>query len=306
MRLFELKNNLKSRPIVFLDMDGVLADFHNTVAREHGKETFDQLKRGEMAIEQSAKKPGFIANLPKLSNAEKLVKNVTKMAGEYSILSSPLMSRVEQSSKEKAEWLQKHLGGAQPKTVVFDHEKFKFAQQPDETPNILIDDYDVNINLWNQHGGIGILYTNDTIDQVLDTLKQALENPAAFVQSAEQKVPKVMEDTQRLFTPMDVLGYVKGLHHKYRLDDPIRDVKVWTLIHAPTSHCNSPEFTHQDDAYKRDINLDWDHIKNITMKDIMTKPAVVDSDGWVLDGNHRVTAARLHGLTEIPIIVPAA
>lgn len=306
MRLFELKNNLKSRPTVFVDMDGVLADFHNTVARDHGKETYDQLKRGEMAIEQSARKPGFIANLPKLSNAEKLIKGVCQCAGEYSILSSPLMSRVEQSSEEKSQWLENNLGGAQPHSITFEHEKYRFAQQPDETPNILIDDWDVNINLWNQHGGIGILYTNDTCDQALETLRQALEDPMSFVQTTEQKVPKVMESQERLFTPLDVLSYVKGLHHKYRLDDPIRDVKVWTLIHAPTSHCNTPEFTHQDDAYKRDITLDWDHIKKITIKDIMTKPAVVDSDGWVLDGNHRVTAARLHGLTEIPLIVPAA
>jgi hypothetical protein len=190
--------------------------------------------------------------------------------------------------------------------VIFDHEKYRYAQQPDETPNILIDDYPVNINLWNQHGGIGILYKDTACEQALAQLKQALEDPMSMVQTPEQKVPKVMEEVQKLFTPMDVLGYIKGIHHKYSLDSPVRRVKVWRLIQTPTSFCNSPEYYHQDDPYKRHINLDWDHIKNITIKDIMTKPAVADADGWVLDGNHRVTAARLHGLDSIPLIVPAA
>jgi hypothetical protein len=201
--------------------------------------------------------------------------------------------------------LHKKLDGAEPRSVIFDHEKFHYAQQPDETPNILIDDWDVNIKLWQQHGGIGILHTDDNVSQTIAQLKQALEDPASMLQTPEQNAEPITESQQKLFTPMDVLSYVKGLHHKYKLDDPIRDVKVWRLIQAPTRHCNTPEFYNQDDPYHREIDLDWDHIKKISIKDIMTRPAVVDSDGWVLDGNHRVTAARLRGLDSIPLIVPA-
>ena len=306
MRLFELKNRLKSRPIVYLDMDGVLADLFGEIARDHGKDSFDQVRRKQISIHQSVHKPNFIADLPKMPHADRLLDAVSQLAGEYSILSSPVQSAVEDSSEQKSRWLETKLDGQQPRSVIFDHEKFHYAQQPDETPNILIDDWDYNIRLWQQHGGIGILHSDDTVDQTIAKLKQALENPASMVQPAEERVPQVMEAEDRLFTPMDVLSYVKGLHHKYRLDDPIRQVKVWTLIQAPTSHCNTPEYYNQDDPYHREIDLDWDHIKNITIKDIMTKPAVVDADGWVLDGNHRVTAARLHGLESIPLIVPAA
>ena len=306
MRLFELKNRLKSRPIVYVDMDGVLADFFGEVARDHGKESFDQVRRKEISIHQSAHKPNFIANLPKMPHADQLLSAVTELAGEYSILSSPVQSAVEDSSEQKSRWLETQLDGKQPRAVIYDHEKFHYAQQPDETPNILIDDWDYNIKLWQQHGGIGILHSDDNLEQTIAQLKQALERPESMVQPVEDRVPKVMETAEKLFTPLDVLGYIKGLHHKYRLDDPIRRVKVWTLIQAPTSHCNTPEYYNQDDAYHREIDLDWDHIKNITVKDIMTKPAVVDADGWVLDGNHRVTAARLHGLDSIPLIVPAA
>jgi 5'(3')-deoxyribonucleotidase len=305
MRLFELKNNLKSRPVVYVDMDGVLADFFGAVAQAHGVDHWKNIKNGEVGLHQAAQKEGFFANLPKLPNADRLIGAVTQLAGSYSILSSPLQSDVENSSRGKAVWLKNKLGGAQPQSVVFDHEKYRYAQQPDETPNILIDDYPVNINLWNQHGGIGILYKDSASAEAIEKLKQVLENPLAFLQTPDQKVQQITEGEQKLFTPMDVLDYVKGIHHKYTLDDPIRKIKVWRLINVPTSHCRTPEYLHQDDPYMRRIALDWDHVKKITLKDIMTRPAVVDSNGWVLDGNHRVTAARLHGLDSIPIIVPA-
>ena len=67
---------------------------------------------------------------------------------------------------------------------------------------------------------------------------------------------------------------------------------------------NTPEKYDQDDPYRRLINLDWKHIRKISRQDIAEKPVVVDERGWVLDGNHRVTAARAMGLDYIPAYVP--
>jgi hypothetical protein len=55
---------------------------------------------------------------------------------------------------------------------IFDHEKFKYAVQPDGIPNILIDDWNQNIQPWNQKGGIGIKYQadEDTLDQLRSKL----------------------------------------------------------------------------------------------------------------------------------------
>ena len=36
-----------------------------------------------------------------------------------------------------------------------------------------------------------------------------------------------------------------------------------------------------------------------------SKPIVVDSQGWIIDGNHRATAAAEAGLTSVPAYVPA-
>jgi hypothetical protein len=67
---------------------------------------------------------------------------------------------------------------------------------------------------------------------------------------------------------------------------------------------SSPEKFDQDDRYRRVIDLDWDHIANISRDDIMHKPVVVDDKGWILDGNHRVTAARAGGIKRIPTLIP--
>ena len=42
----------------------------------------------------------------------------------------------------------------------------------------------------------------------------------------------------------------------------------------------------------------------IGTRDINTKPVVVDDRGWILDGNHRVVAARAKGMKTIPAYIP--
>ena len=303
MRLFELKNELPSRPIVYVDMDGVLADFFGEVARAHDAKHWKDVE--QKGIDQVMKKPGFFRDLPPLPNAMQLIDGVLRRAGQYGILSSPAQSNVEGSSAEKGEWLKHHLRGSrQPSEVLFDHEKFRYATQSDGTPNILIDDYPVNLRLWKAHGGIALEYRDSQCAKVLQQLTDVLENPAQYVHPIE-KNESMMEGMERLFTALDVLKYVKGIHKRYRLDDPIQTVKAWRLDHLPTSFCSTPEYYHQDDPYRRTIRLDLEHIDGITLRDIMTKPIVCDSDGWVLDGNHRVTRARELGLEHIPVLVPA-
>ena len=51
--------------------------------------------------------------------------------------------------------------------------------------------------------------------------------------------------------------------------------------------------------------IDMYHVDDITRHDIERKPIVVDSDGHIIDGNHRALAARLSGLKDIPAYVPA-
>jgi hypothetical protein len=107
-----------------------------------------------------------------------------------------------------------------------------------------------------------------------------------------------------LFTNKQVLKYVSGIHHEYEMPKPIMKHKTWVLTSMPLGALQNPEFVHQDDPYRRVIDLDWDHITKIKKTDIEKKPIVADENGWVLDGNHRVTAARAAGFDVIPALVP--
>ena len=309
MRSFQFEaEGRSSTPIVYVDMDGVLADFFGEVANKHDVEYWREIHRKDLGIDQIAQEPGFFEMLPILPNAGHFMKGVISLASKYSILSSPLMSNVEESSKEKTEWLQRHLKNHQPQAVIFDHEKYKYAQQPDGTPNILIDDWDTNIKLWEANGGIGILYKDKNYKEVLHKLSLALRGkikPHQFDMSVfEDDVLDVERPEGKLFTSRQVLKYVQGIHHEYHMPKPILAHKAWILKNIPISELKSPEFVHQDDPYRRVIDIDWDHVKEIHLSEIKCKPIVADSEGWILDGNHRLTAARARGLDTIPALVP--
>lgn len=309
MKFFEIKNNFSTKPVVYLDMDGVLADFFGEVARQHEVDYWREIHRKEIGIDQVAKQPGFFSRLPAMPNAANLMRGILKLTKHYSILSSPLMSDVDQSSEEKANWLDRHLGKHQPQAVIFDHEKYKYAQQPNETPNILIDDWDTNIKLWEANGGIGILHKDDRWEDTLEKLRGALEGQVISkpdilaVHDMDEEVESNLR-RDKLYTSRQILKYVKGIHHEYHLEKPILAHKTWILQDYPLSDLKTPEYVHQDDPYRRVIDIDWDHVKDITRHDIANRPVVADHDGWVLDGNHRVTAARAAGMETIPALIP--
>lgn len=309
MRSFQFEaEGRSSTPIVYVDMDGVLADFFGEVAREHDVAYWREIHRKDLGIDQIAQQPEFFAGLPILPNAGRFMRGLLKLTPKYSILSSPLLSNVEESSKEKTEWLQRHLKNHQPQAVIFDHEKYKYAQQPDETPNILIDDWDTNIKLWEANGGIGILYKDENYQEVLHTLSQALRGkikPKAFEMAVfEDDVLDVERPEGKLYTSRQVLKYVQGIHNEYHMPKPILKHKAWVLRNIPVSGLKTPEYVHQDDPYRRVIDIDWDHVSEISLHDIKRRPIVVDDSGWVLDGNHRATAARARNLDTIPALVP--
>jgi 5' nucleotidase, deoxy (Pyrimidine), cytosolic type C protein (NT5C) len=303
VKFFELANNHQSRPIVFVDMDGVLADFFGQVAKEHGVSYWREIHRKQLGIDQIAQQPNFFATLPPMPNAAKLMAGVIAIAGTYSILSSPLLSSVERSTKEKEIWLKKHIKQNHPDTVIFDSEKYKFARQEDGTPNILIDDWDTNIKLWESHGGIGILHTDETYSTTLQQLQLALEGRVEPHEIDDREFP-VDHQASKLFTRSQVLKYVKGIHKDYSLDAPITKYKVWKLEYIPVSSLKNPEFIHQDDPYRRVIDVNWDHINSFSLHNVNKKPIIIDDNGWILDGNHRAMAARAHGVEFILALHP--
>ena len=167
----------QSKPTVYVDLDGVLADFFSEYAKLAGIESGNYRKIPRAAIDPTLNKmvgTDFFNRLPKIRTADKLLQLVTKYTGgEYTILSSPLRGDKDNSSKWKRTWIARELH-PQPKETIISGRKESLAVQPNGTPNILIDDRGVNVERWKSRGGFGIKYQadEDSLDVVVNGFKQ--------------------------------------------------------------------------------------------------------------------------------------
>ena len=192
MRFSEIVQN--NKPEVYLDMDGVLADFvygYNKVAGTDIKSQWDLPKAKQDPVLAKIAGTDFFQTLPKFPSADKLVDLVIQKFGHYNICSSPLRNDYENSEKHKTIWLQKHLN-PQPKNIIITPRKEKYAVQADGTPNILIDDKAENIQRWRAQGGIGILYNAavDSLDNVAQVLNSDLSEHIVKVKGGYRLVSK--------------------------------------------------------------------------------------------------------------------
>ena len=157
------ENMANEKPTVYLDMDGVLADFFGGVEKMYGVEHWKQLtndKTKDLKKEVIDRITGtdFFATLPKFSSADELIDMVKKFTGgKFSINTSPLRGDHENSGKYKKVWISNNI--EQPDEIIVTGRKETYAKdKASGTPNILIDDRPVNIQRWQAAGGYGILY----------------------------------------------------------------------------------------------------------------------------------------------------
>ena len=156
MKIYEVT----TKPTVYVDMDGVLADLFNHVGEIHDVEHYNMMSPAQWEdFFKNTDAYHLFRDLPPFSTANRLLRMVKGMAGGYKILSSPLSFDRENSIRGKREWLAKHIS-VPADEIVFEHEKQKYAVA-NGVPNILIDDYGVNIKKWRAAGGTGIKYQAD-------------------------------------------------------------------------------------------------------------------------------------------------
>lgn len=173
MRIVEVTQT-KNTPIVYVDMDGVLADLYNYAAEIHDVEHYHHMTKPQWeSFFKNSNAYELFQSLPAFPSNDQLLGLVKKYAGSYNILSSPLNYDEDGSKKGKTEWIGKHIK-YKPNKVIFETDKYKYATQADGTPNILIDDYRFNTDAWNKAGGIAIKYQSDedTLDKVETVLKK--------------------------------------------------------------------------------------------------------------------------------------
>ncbi len=181
------QNNVK--PVVYLDMDGVIADFFGGVERLYGVDhwkqlTSDKTKDLRQDVIDRISGTDFFAHLPKFNTADTLIEMIKKFTGgKYSILTSPLRGDTENSGYYKKVWIGKNI--PKPDNIIVTGVKETYAVK-NGVRNILIDDRPINIEKWQSKGGYGILYQANK--HALSKVSQALEQYNQKTKSKE-KVP---------------------------------------------------------------------------------------------------------------------
>jgi len=166
--------NITDKPKVYVDMDGVIADFFSALAQfrkvNHWKD------EGEVSVEDSIKAIAgteFFYTLPVFPTAKQLIEIVKGFTGgEWNICSSPLRGDHENSKKHKVRWLRDN--GFSPTDIIITGRKESYAvNKTNNIPNILIDDKPSNIERWIAKGGIGIRYqaNKDNLSRISTALK---------------------------------------------------------------------------------------------------------------------------------------
>jgi len=170
------------KPHLYLDMDGVQADFFTAWAQWHGrktgqdinryKEIGDREQREQSIAELNQEGPDFVAKffatLPVLPGGQRLIQWLRQNHIPFSVLSAPLRGNEPASIAGKKYWLSQHNPGV---AAEFTSEKQRYAQRNGE-PAVLVDDFKKYVNAWREAGGIGILYRDANVDAVIDQLSR--------------------------------------------------------------------------------------------------------------------------------------
>ena len=175
----EAPMNKQSKPIAYVDMDGVIANFFAEYAKLAGVKSGNYKDIPPAKTDPTLNKmvgTDFFNRLPKFPTTDKLIQMVVKEFGSYKILSSPLRGDHENSKQQKINWIKRELA-IQPDEIIVVGRKDSYAVQSDGTQNLLIDDRGKNIQGWLSRGGYGIKYQadEDPLSKVAEGIKDFKE-----------------------------------------------------------------------------------------------------------------------------------
>lgn len=158
------------KPIVMLDMDGVITDFINPykrIAQEDSRQKFYDAIRIHK----------IFRTLPKLPNANRLLDLLFKdLDVEVQILSSLgtyTKDIAEEVKKQKTAWLHEHSINVKNNFV----HSWSIKENFSSSKTIMIDDREDVIRNFVKHGGQGVLY----VDSMFDTLQHEIRSKVEMI-----------------------------------------------------------------------------------------------------------------------------
>jgi len=169
MKITELLEDKQQKmPHLYLDMDGVQADFFGAWADRLGVDHWKAIqdKEGEinMLAHSSAEEVyDFFRNLKPLKSGLQVIAWLKKNNIPFTVLSAPLRGPYADASKKaKRDWLDQYNPGTSG-NAIFTSAKFKYAKSGD-TANVLVDDFGPYIEKWTNAGGIPVKHAEEFED----------------------------------------------------------------------------------------------------------------------------------------------
>jgi len=160
---------------LYLDMDGVIANFFDGFAKMHGKSHWKLIQDKEKAI-ATLRYTDFFNTLEKFPTSDALVE-FARSTGDWGICSSPLTGDRDNSAYWKRVWLTRMGYLPDLDKLIFTGMKEKYdTDKLDGKPNILVDDKPSNIDRWVKKGGIGILYqaNENSLEDLIEKIRKSL------------------------------------------------------------------------------------------------------------------------------------
>ena len=158
----------KKMPHVYLDMDGVQADFFGAWSKRSGVDHWKAIADKEAEINELAHSSAkevydFCHDLAPLSGGMKVIAWLKQNKIPYTVLSAPLRGPYKEASvKAKKDWLDKYHSGSSS-NAIFTDKKYQHAMAGGR-PNVLIDDFGKYLNAWKEAGGIAVKHEDQYED----------------------------------------------------------------------------------------------------------------------------------------------
>lgn len=154
--------------VIYLDMDGVLADFEGLAADVFGPNWKAEIQSPNWG--RFGDRPDWFAILPVMPYAKELFETAALLVGINNVrILTALPNRSEvnfpNAAKDKIEWVQKHI---HPKLRVsfgpYAQDKQHHCVHHND---VLVDDQRINIEQWIEAGGIGLHHDGDMQETII-------------------------------------------------------------------------------------------------------------------------------------------
>lgn len=172
-------HEIQPMPHLYLDMDGVQADFFGRWAEIEKVQHYKDITNPEEAIVRLAKSGPenvyhFFRDLEPLQGGQVIISWLHQNKIPFTVLSAPLRMEGQASIKGKREWLDNYNPGTSG-DAIFTSAKYKYATK-DGKPQVLVDDFGKYLSAWNSAGGIAVKHRNESTGHTIQQLEK-IYNP---------------------------------------------------------------------------------------------------------------------------------